>query len=195
MKTSVFLVGALLFGALAQAAPLTYDVNVTVGTGQVTGTITTDGVQGAVAQTDVEDWNFLLSDPTLGLSIGLNTANSLMFWGTGVTATPSALTFDFDTAYNGFTFESGGATPGGEWWLNSPLPNNFIPSREHIDWWGPNGYAFTGIDEIDGVTGTLTFATAEVPEPSALTLFAAGLALVGFATRRQLAARRRVTVR
>ena len=52
--------GAMLFGAGAASASITYIVDQTIGGGSVTGQMVTDGATGAITPSDFLSWNLAL---------------------------------------------------------------------------------------------------------------------------------------
>jgi hypothetical protein len=78
-------------------ADIVYNVNLQVGVGSVTGTITTDGLIGSLAFGNITDWNLTLSDGFVQST--LNSGNSGDFLaGPGLVASSTGLFFDFNTA-------------------------------------------------------------------------------------------------
>ena len=78
-----------------------YDVNLTVGTGSITGFIQTDGTLGSLSPAHIVDWNLLGSDGSstvslLGPGSGNNSAYNQN--GPGFLATATGLFFDFGFA-------------------------------------------------------------------------------------------------
>ena len=81
-----------------------YNVNQTIGSGSVTGTITTDGNTGVLHASDITDWNlvlngvgavFTLTQPT-SVTWGSSTSSGFsVIWGSSVTWGSTSL---FDTA-------------------------------------------------------------------------------------------------
>jgi hypothetical protein len=87
----------LVVSTLANAGPITYDVNRKVGGGSVFGTITTDGTVGSLANSNILDWsllldtgfsNILLTEANSGVSINPNQPDAVF-------AATEALWFDF----------------------------------------------------------------------------------------------------
>jgi PEP-CTERM motif len=96
----------LLFVALAAPATLkadqAYNVNLTVGSETVTGTIVTDGNMGTLSFTDVNSFSFGLSQAGSSSGTGGATAKGagkggIVVTGDAVTATSAGLFFNFDT--------------------------------------------------------------------------------------------------
>jgi hypothetical protein len=102
----------LIGGALALAGPVllltapspanadtTYNINFEF----VTGTITTDGVQGTLSQMDIAAFNLTFFGPG---SVNSATGGTATLTGTGLQASPTQLTFDFG-ATGHLTFQQG----------------------------------------------------------------------------------------
>ena len=78
-------------------ADIVYNVNLQVGTGSVTGTITTDGFIGSLVFGNITDWNLTLKEGFLQST--LNPGNSGDFLaGPGLVASSTGLFFDFNTS-------------------------------------------------------------------------------------------------
>lgn len=83
--------------------PNTYTVNLSVGVGSLTGTITTDGTIGALTATNVASWGLTLYDGQT--TVELTPANSVaeIALHTGLIATSTQLTFNWSSG-DQFTF-------------------------------------------------------------------------------------------
>ncbi len=171
----------------AHAAPITYNVSRTIGTGSVVGTIVTDGTVGVLSLANIIDWSFTISSPNLAGGspdvIDLAT-DGMVVVGSGLSATSSTLVFDFAAAgdfavgfqsstppFNGWCLASAGTLPcAGE-----PTPSEGIYFGMSDTW-----------AELRNPTRAEVIATAVgVPEPGTLALFGAGLLGLGFMRRRR----------
>jgi hypothetical protein len=171
----------LLGPGLAHASPITYTLDQTVGSGSVTGTITTDGTLGTLAVSNITAWDLNLLGAG-GVSLSLNNANSsLEFARTDLSATATDLSFNFSATDNGYLVvqETGYHHSGYDYYCDS----------------AGNGTCYAGISDVPGYykdssaqydgtpTGAQVIATA-VPEPAALALLALPLTALAFLRRR-----------
>ena len=92
----------LVTGISATSVATIYDVDRAVGPGTITGTIETNGATGVLSTADIIDWNLTVDadgiQSTFGLLLGPISGNnsSITFLeGSALTATPTALFFDF----------------------------------------------------------------------------------------------------
>ena len=184
LPLSLALLSVLLGAAtVCSAAPLTYEVNRTVGAATVIGEFTTDGTLGNLAASHFLSWNLTLSEA--GSSFTLNETNSIVIGPTGtnavqatalqVTYDPSVGSFfDFFNSINAFwcfQASTGQCTHAGAAGEGVRVPGN--------------------TDILTSVAGLEVVATRQsetVPEPASLVLFAfgvAGIAGMGFSRRKQ----------
>src|SRR3974390_853371 len=106
---SALLAVAALSGA-ATAADITYAVARSIGAGTVTGTITTDGQIGVLAQSDIVSWTLTLTDPNLvgGSPDTISSASAAQtaVGGQDLVASARQITFNFDSAdFGGAIFQ------------------------------------------------------------------------------------------
>jgi hypothetical protein len=126
-----------LLGAasLCSAANITYDVNLTIGSGSVSGQITTDGTLGGYLlppnTPNIVDWNLLVSspcvsdsyvcvgNPTLSWDLlgplsgaGQNSGLALVNGDDAFSASPTELIFNFSAGNDGYLFFGGGSPYG-----------------------------------------------------------------------------------
>ena len=170
---------ALLVATAASAAPITYNMNLSIGAGSAVGTITTDGTIGSVGTGNIVSYSILLS-PVPGSQFLLTDVNSDIGNTANLISTATDLSFDFDVT---------------SYWL---MQNPFVGS-------GQNFLCFAGVGQVCGgfggpglsmstdvfassfssVTGTSIVATAanNVPEPGTWGL--AALALLGASVSRR----------
>src|ERR1700688_4092868 len=110
MRNSLWIIAALfvVMGApsVLRADDITYTVNQAVGSGSVTGFITTDGTIGTLSIGDIVSWNLTLNDGH-GDVTDLTQLNSAVGGhGTDLTASSSDLMFNFDYDTGIFSFSS-----------------------------------------------------------------------------------------
>ena len=90
---SAIAVAVLLLGIpQANADTITYAVNDTVGSGTLTGSITTDGSTGGIGQDNILAWNLTI---TSVITSNLTDSNSAFDVDGGLSATNTGMFFDF----------------------------------------------------------------------------------------------------
>ena len=172
-------VGLLSLPQTANAGAIQYTVNQTIGSGSVTGTITTDGTIGTLAAADVISWNLHLNDGTkTGVEASGVNAAFVVVEGSALTATLTTLTYDY-------SFVSGSDFYFGD--TSTPYDGELCYTS-YGNCWGPTGVGLYNVGS-DGqsvytaLTGSQTIASdgrsVPVPEPATFALFCAGLAGLG----------------
>lgn len=170
----------LLGPGLAAASPITYTLDQTVGSGSVTGTITTDGTLGTLTASNISAWDLNLAGP--GASLNLTNSNSaLEFVGADLSATATDLFFNFSAADNGYllTQETGYHHSGYHYYCDSAGTGTCYAGISDV----PGYYKDASAQYDSTPTGTQVIATA-VPEPAALALLALPLTALAFLRRR-----------
>ena len=177
----------LILGAAgASFANVIYNVDLSIGTGTVTGTITTDGATGPLALTDLKDWNLTITDGVTSVSLtgpssGSNSSDFIN--GSPLSANATNILFDFDgtAAANAYFFFESNSGPvdfvcfgpgGGTFGSVCALGQN-----GNVEAFEING----GDNQSVVLTGTLPIATvapAPVPEPSSLILLFVGVSVL-----------------
>ena len=154
------------------AAEVTYIVDRTVSSGRITGTIVTNGNTGALAVTDILDWNLTVdadgnaatTGKLLGPASGSN--SSLTFLPIrALTATATALFFDFSL----YAPPPGPPLPGGP--PGIPANVQFVTSDQAVVWQLQGGY-FS--DELIRETGFPLVQAHAVRPPAPDQIAAAG---------------------
>jgi PEP-CTERM motif len=179
-------VGLLSLPQTANAGAIQYTVNQTIGSGSVTGTITTDGTIGTLAAADVISWNLLLNDGTkTGVEASGANAAFVVVEGSALTATLTTLTYDYSSASGSDFYFGDTSTPyDGELCYTS-----------YSNCWGPTGVGLYNVGGDGSVytalTGSQTIASdgrsVPVPEPATFALFGAGLVSLSALRRRRKA--------
>lgn len=181
--SNLFALVALVAGALsAVAAPITYNLNLTVGAGTATGFVKTDGTIGSLNTINVTDWSVLLNDGVstatlLGPASGNN--SQFIIANGGLVATATTLTIDLNS----------------NWRMQNPCLG-CGGSYLYINWSGnvadimirTNGTELhTTPSPASFVVAQTAAETGNVPEPTTLALTAAGVAVALVAQRRRKA--------
>jgi hypothetical protein len=163
----------------ATAANITYYVNLTIGSGTVTGNIVTDGKIGVLSQADIVGWNLLLNDGPSTWDLACCRASILFgFSGSDLSATTTQLLFNFSGTDNGtleisdgsldydLCFSASTASQGSVFCNGGSL--SAAHSGETITFMtSPSvfNYQFTGL------SGTQVIATTTATAPSGLTMY------------------------
>jgi PEP-CTERM motif len=182
MKTAIA-TAALAFAAQTHAA-IIYNVNQTIGTGSVVGTVQTSGTIGALAVADFTAWNLELTGGA-GPSFTITNLNSSVFIvGGNATATASNILFNYDTGANNYLLFQQIFLNGLTYWCNtSPGGAGCGGSVESVN------ALVSGSQQIAPRTGNLVIASVAipggVPEPANWALMLAGFGVVGAALRRR----------
>ena len=110
-------------------ATVIYNVDRVVAPGRITGTIETNGATGVLTSADIIDWSLTVDadgDPaTLGQLLGPFSGNNSSFnvTGSALTATPTALFFDFSSpAFDIVQIITTAPGPGVVWQLQAAAP-------------------------------------------------------------------------
>jgi hypothetical protein len=181
----IMLSGLLACASLAQAGPITYTLTVTtIGSGTVTGSITTDGTLGTLTDADIIDWNIALK-PNPGTPFTLfgplsGNNSGYLSSGSNLSATATQLAFDF--SLDGFSLFQNPAAGSSINYIcfagNGTLCGNFNgPSiNDGTDVFGVN-------TQTEPLSSVVIGAAAGVPEPSTVGMLGLGLIGLGFARR------------
>ncbi len=178
--------------SICRAADITYDVNLTIGAGSVTGDIITDGTIGTLFDSDIVDWNLLVNDGThtfdlTGPLSGDNSAFDVTL--EGLTATATDLLYDFDNG-NEAEFYYTGFLPVNVCFISSGAPDctgsgygageALIVCQVY-----PGCYGSSDSDsQYAALTGTQVIAGPEsspgTPEPSTCVLLSIGFGVLTY---------------
>lgn len=175
---------ATLVPTVAKADNITYTVDETVGIGQVSGSITTNGTIGTLVTADIVDWNVLLNDgtnPPVDLEGPLSGNNSLVFLDGDLSATATQLLFNFGAADGGrFQFYVIGG-PVVCW--STIVDCTGSPVGVSLDTLTPFSHVvYTAISDTEAIASVSTSGT--VPEPSSAVLLLAGIPLIAVMRKR-----------
>ncbi len=181
------------FATFCNAAEINYTVSQTIGTGSVTGTITTDGTIGSLDDVNVIDWNLLVDDGTTSFDLTgpLSGGNSGFFDHAAdgsLSATATQLLFDFGDGSVANYFYFVNLTPDFpqyDWCFQAQNDCIFSPSApseaEGISFLTSSGVGdlaqFTGLSGSQ-IIGTSSSGSPSTPEPSTLALVLGGVVVI-----------------
>jgi hypothetical protein len=154
------------------AAPITYNVDLIVGPGTITGFIETNGDIGVLSTGDITDWSLTLFDGAASVTIQ---PGAVGVSGSSLTATSTGLFFDFSGLSGAFF---GFPTDPYLCFEDATGACSFHPSTISMNIPGGIGPFWVSY------SGNVEIASA-VPIPAALPLFVTGLAGMGLLGRRR----------
>ena len=179
LKSMASIAALGLCGVAAPASAASYIVAETIGsTGHVNGSIVTDGATGTLTNANIISWNLLVQGG--GSSITLTNANSsLSVLGTSLTATASALSFNYSNPSNSYIiFQFGGVGGGNPYWCNA--------TNAGLCYQGATAapvYYNDSTTQVEARSGTEVIASAAaigaVPEPATWAMMILGFGAVG----------------
>jgi len=178
MKFLAMVAALVLANASHARANVVYDVHdvyrplFSSFTWNVDGTITTDGNFGVLTAANIVAWDLTITAPTVPaffLPFTLTNANSTVSsFGSGLTATPVALLFNYDVQANlMFSTETPAFSQGFVHYVTGFFGVLLCPAPAQCDWQDTDSRS--GI----GIVGVVT------PLPAALPLFVTGLGALG----------------
>jgi PEP-CTERM motif len=192
LQLALALAAAVMGANVCNAGSVTYNVNLTIGTGSATGDIVTDGTIGSLTDANIVDWNLEVNENNGTGTIDLVPGNSGLFDHTTVlSATATQLVYDFSgSGLNFFYFVN----------TNSPPQYVVCFQGSANQCAGPTsgaGEALTYVNDVNNdnpppqftsLSGPQAIATtAAVPEAETYAMMLVGLGLVGLAARRRSA--------
>lgn len=184
-------VGSMLLGAcVANAAPITYQVNRTIGVGSVVGTITTDGAIGGLSATDITNWNLVLNGDHQATFTLTDVNSKVLISGSDVSATATDLFFDFGATNDGYLLFQVIVASGTQYYCDAAKSQAFLcnPGESVVPgsvFDNPQTYQYVQRSGKQ-VIGTVPDVGNPVPEPATLALVGLGLVAVGSMGRRKV---------
>ncbi len=130
---------------------ITYNVNLTFGSGSAVGTITTDGTIGVLTPSNIVNWNLTLND---GTKTGVLTPSNTTVSGSGLSATSTNLLFDYSTWGTQFGFSSSAGV------LCLTDYTNCFPGGTGLGTWSVGGDNLYSFASASGVQPIATGGTA-----------------------------------
>jgi MYXO-CTERM domain-containing protein len=181
----ILAVAACLAGGVgAYASPITYDVDQSIGSGSVVGTIETDGVTGVLNVSDILSYDLVLTGAGGVTNELTNTNSAFTNFGSDVTATSQAILYDYNAEDAGYLSvqQNGYLYSGYYYWCNAAAGDFACAEGASVV---PGSYADPSA-QYEPRTGVQSIATAvsSAPEPSAWALMIAGLGAIGLLLRR-----------
>jgi hypothetical protein len=168
--------------AFTGKADIVYSVDRTVGTGSITGTITTDGTIGTLAAGDIVSYNLELTAPPSSLNL-VPPAN-VYVQGPDLTATPTELDFNFGGPAGYFLIQNG--PEDGFFYYCDQAGGGPCLNGETV---APDYFADGGLNgTISGNVVIGTAQTSATPEPTLMMLTGLGFAGVTFVAYRRRSA-------
>lgn len=160
-------------GSVATAAPITYNVNQTIGLGSVVGTIQTNGTIGDLSQSDILGFMLTVTGP--GASVQLSEIDSIVREdGNNLSATASDLLFDFSGAPGLLLFQKDQFGTGMKYFCNASVTGTCFQGASAIP------ESFNSISaQVEARAGRQIIASVGmVPEPGTWAMMLLGFGMI-----------------
>lgn len=160
--------------SLATAAPITYNVNQTIGLGSVVGSIQTNGAIGDLSQSDILGFMLTVTGP--GASVQLSEIDSIVREeGSNLSASATDLFFDFSGASGFLLFQKDQFGTGMKYYCNSSVNNDCFQGASAIS------ESFNSMSaQVEGRVGMQVIASVGmVPEPRTWAMMLLGFGMIG----------------
>ena len=177
LAVAVFASASALLGGALQAAPITYNVNQTIGAGSVVGTVETDGTLGVLGTANFIAWNLALNG--VGASYVITDADStVLVVGSDTTGTATDIFFNYSGADDGYLLFQQGLFSGMHYWCNATSSTTCFQGASVV----PESFSDPSAqNEARSGNQIIATAAASVSEPASLALLAAALGGMGLA--------------
>jgi hypothetical protein len=176
----------MVLASFSANASIIYNLNRSIGAGTITGFIETDGTIGVLASANITDWVLTLSAPYLrgGTSDQIEFASATVssITGSALSASATALTFDFSSSGNSYLYLQGNSS--NYYGLETATGNLAVgTAAESIG--RDSRFPNPTYTEFVSRSGSVDIAQAVVPVPPAVWLFGSGLlGLIGIARKK-----------
>jgi hypothetical protein len=167
-------VAALATATASSAAAVVYKVDLQIGSGTVTGDITTDGATGVLSQSDITGWNLTLNGPGASYQIasGLG-AYAVELVGSDLTATAKNILFNFSGDSQSYFILQDGLHSGSHYFCAAVSDGTCLKGESDV----PQYYTDASAQFDHSLTGAQIIAS--VPEPATWAMLILGVAAIG----------------
>jgi hypothetical protein len=175
---SLACIASLLGGGVCQAATITYNVDLTVGSGSIVGTIETNGTtSGSLTTGDFVAWDLTLNG--VGASYTIKSSDGDAFngvTGADVTATAKDLFFNFTGSDGGYLLFQDGAYSGSHYYCDATSAATCLVGISDV----PGYFTDSSAQYNHEASGNQIIGVAATPLPSTWTMLIAGFIGLGF---------------